>query len=348
MPIAPPLPATETAGVIPKAPVAQAASTKPASSISFAPEKPRSEQTNTGGGIGGAQTSMSLAMRQLGQEAAARAKQNKSDTLSARKAQIAAAEKPASSIDIPLSSEVPNATSSTAPESVQPGTTSTAKQLPTETDTEDNALADTLDGALDSKPHTSSSTENADASGIEAVGPESPLPTTEESMAKPQDTTLVQSQSIKSSESVVSDSSIPVSLHNLTSSNTAYTTHRGSSISAASKEEIKAIEEANKIPEEPEEDEPNAQADKQKESIPVQKHSEEKNENVHEQNTAKAEEQSVVAPSATEGSPVNPTTTKDDSINHVATEHTPSDQPDSKTQDQAAAEPKKATESVED
>ena len=357
VPIAPSLPTTEIAAAIPKAPIAQSAATKPASSISFAPEKPRSEQTNTGVGIGGAQASMSLAMRQLGQEAAARAKQNKSDTLSARKARIATAEKPASSANIPLSSEVQSTTSTTVSESAQQKTTPTEKQIPAEADKGDNVHTETLDDAPGSKLQTS---ENTDAGGIKAVGPESPLPAIEESMAKPQDTTALGSPSTKSSESVISESSIPASLDNLTASNTAYTTHRGSSISTASKEEIKAIEEANKITEEPEEEDgrSDTQADKQKVSIPIagEEHSEGKDENIHEQNTTKAEKQSAMATSATKSNTqsaidntvVDHSTTKDGSVTPATTEYTLDDQANSKTQEQAAAEPTKATESVED
>ena len=329
--------------------------TRSGSTISFAAEKTKSEAQ---AGSGGVQASRSLAMRQLGHEAAARAKQNKSDALAARKVQVAGADEASKSGG---SGTAPGAgtkdgTPATAFDQVVADGQSNTTTSPAADNPKSATSKATVATSTDSKEATDSGSTTTNpssyiATGATATRPESPLPAPfEQATTDTEDTTT-------KSESATSQSSLPLSAH-IIPSGSEITTHRGSSIITASKEEIKKIEEALKIPEEPEEEDEEDEHRKPEElksmSNPVAESSAQStHRHIRFAGAGKSEGSNRVAAATPRSHPVSAEASKaaeqilsnkgQDEARDVSTS-----QPKPTTQQQAAADPTKAIESVED
>jgi hypothetical protein len=193
---------------------------------------------------------MQLALRQAGFEAAKKASDAKAKAKAAAAIPLAAKEATKeggdlSKLDNSGPAGTPPPTGTTSAEDAKTPDTGAAEVV----SKSDKTPITGVDGAVESKE-----TSIAEASAIEAKGPESPLQQSEPKVPTTVPSTATSDTALLVSENAISSStSLPLATAESSSSPTYnILTHRGSNISAASAEEIKQAEEANLIKEEPE------------------------------------------------------------------------------------------------
>ena len=307
--------------------------------VSFAenvpPKQSQSAEAASKPPVGGVETSFSLAMRQAGKEAAEKAKLKPKSTASkpsaSTNAQLSKLDNSAPS-GLPPPSGVTDSASAAAPDNGTAEVTSKADAVP-ET------------GADISKDGTSNIVDEPSVAASEPEG------------RKDSATTHVTDSSLGNLKATESTDSIAASTSETGfAPPTGIMKHRGSSISAASKDEIKEVEEATKIEEEPEEEETAAASIKsdaqQEDKSAVEKSS---GEEPHVQSTGETEGTEVDRVKgrlSQDASPANSeeldaTGAEGNSASSKAQEiH--QDPPSTKTQEQGAADPAMAGNSVAD
>lgn len=317
------------------------------SSISFAAEKTKSELQ---AGSGGVQASRSLAMRQLGHEAAARAKQNKSDALAARKAQVNAADEAGklNTTETVSDSGTTNAAPAVVPEDVKIDELSNTELSPVAVGKENvpiatSSYATTGSDIATDRTFTTTKTSSSTASGAIFASSESPLLAPMEETTTNTEHTTSEGLSPQKAEFAISQLVLPSSVHIL-ASQSEITTHRGSTISTANKAEIKAIEEALKIPEEPEEEDQNP---KDSNSIPNPDHhirfaGEDKTEESNRVAAVTARTNSMIGEDSKATKQASSDSIQDKEKDAVTIQTKP------ETQQEVAADPTRVLESVED
>ena len=208
--------------------VSEATSTKPLTSTEQKPQPTAPESV---------ESSLAMTMRQLGVEAAEKAKEAKTKarttlSSSASKTRSEPSEKqPTEKED--AKEAVAKLDNSTAPGIAPPsGTSESTGPVSDSTNKEEPAAAETAPKS----PETNGKV-------ISAQGAESPIESPSSPTTK---SPTVETNSLENASASASDV--------LSGPANVYTKHRGSSISAASKEEIREIEEATKVDEEPEEE----------------------------------------------------------------------------------------------
>ena len=299
--------------------------------VSFAENIPPKQAQATGTSIkppaGGVETSFSLAMRQAGKEAAEKAKLKPKSSASKPSAPSDA---PLAKLDnsapsgVPPPSGITDTASAKAPDNGSADVASKADAVPATGDVEstDKAVDDTTSLPAGNALQTAGLPESKSVGVIDsALGDLKPTESTDSVATSMTDTTVASTRGIMK--------------------------HRGSSISAASKDAIKEVEEAMKIEEEPEEEELATKSHKAeakiKESGSVAKATDQKND------TGTNEAKIVLPQGGTpEGQEESAKQSGDGDLASRKAQEIPEEQSLTKAQEQDAADPAKASESVAD
>ena len=316
--------------------------------ISFAenipPKQNQSKEATPKSPVSGVGSSFSLAMRQAGKEAAEKAKSK--PTAGAARSSVTPATD-LSKLDnstpsgVPPPSGITDAVTAAAPNTGSADVISKADVVPV---TEEKAIeAGKENPTTDTKPSLNETSKPKEA-------------TTEDVIGSSLKDSKFNSASETDDPSAVEVAATPVASTPIQ--------HRGSSISAANKDEIKMVEEASKIEEEPEEEdeethnvevtEDTTEGKTPKPSQEEQRKADDKNEGPHVQFTNEAPEEEIDRVKPTLSRDASPNSgypapsAKPESIAIENTEELQESHAVSKTQEQGAADPQKAGESVGD